>query len=1832
MGTLAYLAPESTGRTGRPVEQRADLYALGATLYELATGAPPFGSGDPLRLVHDHLTRVPVPPAEVNPAVPAALTQIILHLLEKEPDHRYQSADGLLFDLERLGQTGTRAAAEVLRVGAHDCPPRLLPPFRLVGRDEEVVALEEAFEEALAGRCRGVLVGGAPGVGKTAVVDQLRPVVTGGGGWFVAGKFDSYRRDLEFDGVAQAFRALGRLLLAEPEDQLTEVRERLLAALGPNAGLATAVLPEFATLLGVPPDAGDPLTAQPRAQRNVVAILRAVASRTRPVVVFVDDLQWAGRSSLGSVDQMLSDEPVEGLLLVAAYRDVDVDATHPLASTLARWRDQAGVRQLRLANLPAPSLAGMVAEMLHVDPAAAGDLAAVIGPQTAGNPYETVELLDALRRAGLLTASAGGWQWEVAAVRAHLGKAEAAALSAARARALPAPSRAAVEAMACLGGRADAGLLQTATGQPAAVMEQALAPALQDGLLLAEPGPQLAVQFRHDRLREAVLAGLDPSRQRDLQLSMARRLAGVPELFAVAAEQYLSVLDFVDEPAERHRAVGLLRRAADQATLTGDHARVNTLLSAALPLIKPTDTATLTAVHIGRHAALYGLGRLEEADVEYLSIEGLGCTAAVRAGATAVQVRSLTYRNLPAEAVALAVRSLRELGIAVPAADRFPTEVDGQFGHLYRWLDETDAAGDLTRPELTDPALLGAAGLLNGAGPAAYYAADHAAFAWFSLEALRMWLEHGLCPALVAVAGHAAYAAVALRDDYAAGCRALRRILAAGEARGYEPATSQARSVFALYCWWFEPLENGVQEAQRAREGLLAGGALASAAYGYRTTASYLLDCAPTLDGFVAEVEAGLAFVRRTGNQHLGQSLDSYRWLAGLLRGETPAAEGAVPDRNGNPLARVDAYLTQAVAAAIFGDQDGLARHTAAAMPLLPDTAGFYPAAMTRLLRGLALAGQARSAGGDGRGALLAELDEQIGWLAARAVDAPDNFLDLVRLLDAERAWAVGDFRAAALAFDFARREAAGRRRPWHRALIADRAARFHLAHGLDQAAYELLALARDQYAVWGATAKVAQLDWAHPTLHPAAETTARRGGDRAATPSHRRATVTTGTIDLLGILAASQALSSQTELEELHARVVEVLGALTGATAVHLLLWDEDRQDWLLPTPTGPVPVTGHDNAVPLSVLRYAQRTGQPLLVADAKADDRFARDSYFADADRCSLLALPVFSRGALGAVLILENRLLRGAFTADRLDAVNLIAGQLAVSLENAQARTELRGFAEEQAALRRVATLVARGMAPEEVFATVTAEVGRLLDADLTHMARSDPDDMVTVVGAWAKSGGPVPNPVGSRMAVGGGNVVTQAIRTGRPMRIDRYEADAGPAPASALPAGMRAAAAVPIVVERQVWGVMILSFTRVEPPPADTEARLAGFTELVATAVANAQARVEVRGFAEEQAALRRVATFVAQGGPPEEVFAAVTAEVGRILGCDFTFMSRYDSTDTATIVGAWTPAGTPVPVPLGQRLPLGERNLHTLVARSHRPARIDSYGPDAGAAPAAALAAGMHSAVGAPIEVEGRLWGLMIAASRGEPLPADTEARLAEFTELVATAVANAEAQAQLGASRARIVATADATRRRIERNLHDGAQQRLVSLALELRTAQAKVPPELGGLVARLDRVANGLGGALDELREIARGLHPTALADGGLSSALKTLGRRSAVPVRLDVRLHRRLPDPVELAAYYTVAEALTNAAKHAQATVVDVQVDSGDGHLRIQVHDDGRGGADLLGGSGLLGLKDRVEALGGRITLDSPPGAGTTLHIELPLHAPDVPGADRRDVRAG
>jgi signal transduction histidine kinase len=636
----------------------------------------------------------------------------------------------------------------------------------------------------------------------------------------------------------------------------------------------------------------------------------------------------------------------------------------------------------------------------------------------------------------------------------------------------------------------------------------------------------------------------------------------------------------------------------------------------------------------------------------------------------------------------------------------------------------------------------------------------------------------------------------------------------------------------------------------------------------------------------------------------------------------------------------------------------------------------------------------------------------------------------------------------------------------------------------------------------------------------------------------------------------------------------------------------------------------------LPGSVAVAALKTGRPARLSG----DQLARGPHGDVTGRLGL-------RAAVATPIVVESRFwgvavaatVRADFppgTESRLADFTELA---ATAIANAEGEKKLRELADTQAALRRLATLIAQGEPPEAVFAATTREALRHFGGGTARLIRYEPDGTSTLLANEGTTGPHVR--VGERWEGYPPSGLTATVRrTGRAAYVEDYREIAGGEPY--VREGLRSAVATPIHVNGRLWGVIAVGSGQ-GPLPHDTGHRMTDFTDLVATAVANAQDRAaleashdELARLVREQAALHRVATLVARAVPPEQVFAAVTAEVGRLLSADFTLMSRYDQDDAATIVGAWTISGAD-PAPVGTRLGLGGNDVHTLVLQTGRSARMDDYSKASGMAADVARKADVRSAAGVPISVAGRLWGIVVIASAVE-LPPDTEARLADFTALVGTAVGNAQSRAELDASRTRIVAAADQTRRRIERDLHDGIQQRLVSLGLELRLAQSVAPAWLPGVAAEMGRIAGELNAVVDDLREIARGIHPAILSEGGLRPALRTLGRRAAidVEVKVDVDPIPRLPEPIEVAAYYVVSEALTNATKHAQASFVCVVVKERGDSLHLSIRDDGVGGADPARGSGLIGLRDRAEALGGSLEVNSPRGAGTVVVVELPL----------------
>jgi signal transduction histidine kinase len=530
---------------------------------------------------------------------------------------------------------------------------------------------------------------------------------------------------------------------------------------------------------------------------------------------------------------------------------------------------------------------------------------------------------------------------------------------------------------------------------------------------------------------------------------------------------------------------------------------------------------------------------------------------------------------------------------------------------------------------------------------------------------------------------------------------------------------------------------------------------------------------------------------------------------------------------------------------------------------------------------------------------------------------------------------------------------------------------------------------------------------------------------------------------------------------------------------------------------------------------------------------------------------------------------------------------------------------------------VATLVARGAPPAEVFAVVAEEVARSLDVPLISIVRLEADDTATHVGVWGQEN---PYPVGTSWRLDQHGVSGQVARTGRSARVDYADVPGEIAARLAREAGIRSAVGVPVIVDGQVWGAMMALSTDTAPQPGDTEQRLASFTELVATAIANAQARDELHRLAHEQAALRRVATLVAGRAEPTEVFNAVCQETGQLLDATTVNLAHFTPDGINHTVAGWSLRN--VHVPTGSRLPLEGHTINALVHQTGAPGRVDSYQDAPGRLAARLRELGIKSEVGAPVVVDGRLWGALIAGTdQPEPLPPSTEQRLASFAELIGTAISNATARSELMASRARTVVAADSARRQLARDLHDGAQQDLVNVVINLQLAQQTWREDPSRARELTDRAAGQAQAGVDSLRELAAGIHPEILTSRGLAAAIEALAERLPVPVSTKGLADQRLAQEIEAGIYFFVAEALTNVVKHAGAQSAEVQLEIGAEALTVEVSDDGVGGAQLdSAGSGLTGLVDRIGALDGTLNLDSRPGEGTVLRAVVPLAGGD------------
>ena len=1298
-GTLAYMPPEQTGRTGQPVDHRSDLYALGGVLFRCIAGRTPFEAEDDMfELLRQQLTQAPDELATLVPGTPPLLSSLVYRLLEKEPDRRYQSAAGLAHDLERLIRERAQGIQSNFVLGERDFAIRLIAPSRPVGRDSEIAVLDVALRATKhVGVC--LMVSGAAGVGKTSLVRELQPVLSTMNGRFASGRSDPHRTDGE-PATTQALRSLARLLLSEPEESLAEHRKRLVSGLGSNIGVAVTQVPELGLLLNAQPAPNaDPVETEARMLQASLSVLRTIASSDRPLVLVLDDMQWATEASVRLIDAVLAGRhQLPGLLLVLAYRPEAVEPGSALAIRLQRWsQPEMLVMQVELKPLPTESVSALVGQMLRLAPGRATLLGQLLSDRARGNPQDTIEFVNALKLDGVLEMDADGWRWDEAAIRRYVGESEGADVVQRRLEKMPAHCTSALMVLACLGDEAPQALLEVAADLRCGSALDVLAEAVEDGLLIIDASSgSTTLRMRNNRVQECAKAALAASGNKPrMQLALARRLARLVAYEGHAAQQYLDVLADLADASERRLASRLLRDAA-QATAMSNYPASERCLNAAIGLLKsvelPEDHDALIALLSRRHLTLYCLGRLEEADEVYDDIVGRTDDLALIAETTGVQVHSLTNRLRWDEALSLGLKTLEYLGMPKPAD--LGRAVGSGLQEVRAWAMGEAKQGEFNCTEADNPRVLALAQFIKRMLVAAFHK-DKAVYIWLMLESHRLWAHNGPSPSLMPMIASMSLLLVSALKDYRAAYAAARHAIELGRARGYEPGTSKAYIISALCAThWGEPVEEMLNHTQLARKGLLEANDTQYASYTFSVGTISMIECGETLDLAERQAEASIEFDTSTGNPSHSGSTIAFKQLFRAMRGASSRVGGFAPEdldeaqyleaHGAVPSSPPLYYIQRAMAAAIFNDDEGLQRYGRLGIDSGASLQGFYASTWSYLFAGLAYASRARSLDGDVRAKELADLDGCRAWMSARAEDVPENFSHLALLLDAERAWSVGDPWAASQAYERAMAEVDTRTRVWHRAYICERAARFHLAHRAERVGRLLLAEAMRSYDDWGAVGKVRQLVEEFPFLR-----TSSRGGGRTV---GRSTIVSSDMVDMMAILRASQAISSETGLTQLNERMVQVMSAVCGAESVLLAVRPREMDGWYLLASLGegnePVSVeqAAVQGQVVLSAFRYAERTRKPLLLEDATRDHRFSTDPALQGAEHCSLLLVPILKQGEIQAMLVLESRMRQSAFSADRLDSVSLIAGQLIVSLDNALVYASLESkVAERTAAL-------------------------------------------------------------------------------------------------------------------------------------------------------------------------------------------------------------------------------------------------------------------------------------------------------------------------------------------------------------------------------------------------------------------------------------------------------------------------------------------------------------------------------------------------------------------
>jgi PAS domain S-box-containing protein len=1350
-GTLAYMAPEQTGRMNRSIDSRSDLYSLGVSFYEMLTGALPFRASDPMEWIHCHIARAHVPAAERLKDLPGTISGIISKLLAKTAEDRYQTAAGIESDLRRcLAQWERERHVEDFSLGEHDTSDRLLVPERLYGRAREINALLAAFDRVVAkGAPELVLVSGYSGIGKSSVVNELHKALVPSRGLFAAGKFDQYKCDIPYATLAQAFQSLVHRLLGESDAELQSWRDRLRQALDPNGSLILNLVPELKLIIGPQPAVPDlpPQDAQNRFQLVFQRFIGVFARPEHPLVLFLDDLQWLDTATLGLLRQLSTAPEVSHLLIVGAYRDNEVSPSHPLVRTLDGIRKTGGrVQEIVLPPLELEDVTLLVGDAIRSEHERVRPLAQLVQEKTGGNPFFAIQFFTAMAEEGLLAFDqiTRAWHWDMGRIRGKTYTDNVVDLVAGKLRRLSSTAQESLKLLACLGDAAPTASLALVHATTQEAVHARLWEAVRAGLVFREDS---TYKFLHDRIQQAAYS-LIPNKQRaDVHLRIARALlAGMStdelteRLFDVA-DQFNRGAARLSDADEKARVAGIELRAGRRAKASTAYASACVFLATGLTLIgsdgldDPNRYALAFALSLERAECELLSGNFSEAEPLIARLIAGAASRVDKAAAYSLQIDLHLIRSQKPEGVAAGLECLRLFGIDMPA---HPTqeEVQSEYEMVWTNLRGRSIESLLDLPLMTDPETRAAMRVLAFlTGPALY--TDINLYHLHFCKMVNLSLQHGISDA--STFGYAGLGVILCQPfrHYAEGYRFAKLACDLVEKHGfaaYKTKTCLAAEMVAL---WTHPIDFGIR---LVRAGLQAGaetGDLSFASFCCMHLVTNLLIQGVHLDEVWREAEVCLDFVRRAKYLDAADAIISQRQFIRNLRGET-ARFSSFSDETFDET-RFEARLTEdrmtpmvsrywilkIQARFMSGDYAQALDAAQQAKRVHFSSEAFLHSLDYNYYAALTIAACCENASAEEQQELRELLTAHEEQLRVWAETYPPTFADKHALVGAEIARIEGRDGDAMRLYESAIRSARENDFVQNAGLAYEVAARFYSARGFESIATAYLRNARQCFLRWGAHGKVKQLDRLYPHL-------AAGEGVGPTAPSGSPLQQ----LDLAAVLKASQAVSSEIVLPKLIERLMTI--ALENAGADRGLLISPVQNNYSIEAEgraTGahievvPRQQSTDGGAFPESLVRYVIRTHERVILDDASRPNRFSEDEYFRGHQVKSILCLPLIKLGQLTAVLYLENTLTSRAFPPDRINILELLASQAAISLENSRLYGDLQ---QREAKIRRLVDANIMGI-------FIWDFDGRILDANdaFLHMVNYDREDLVAGRIRWAE---------------------------------------------------------------------------------------------------------------------------------------------------------------------------------------------------------------------------------------------------------------------------------------------------------------------------------------------------------------------------------------------------------------------------------------------------------------------------------------------------------------